>query len=343
MDSLTQIVLGASAGEAVLGKKVGNRAVMWGAIGGTIPDLDVLLNPFLSDVQGVLIHRTCSHSLFVLALLAPLLGYGVWRLHRNKVEASWQGWSWLFFASLITHPLLDAFTNYGTMLFFPFSDTRIAWRTIFIIDPLYTLPLLIGTLVVLFSKRSSLVRKRANRLALILSSSYLLLTVFAKLHVKQVVEDSLNQQSLVYDKYLTSPTFFNAALWSVVVKQDNQYQVGYYSLFDSDQRLQLKVIPQRAKLLQAYRQDEETKKTLDELIDFTEGFYALQPLGEGVQFSDLRFGIITGWFDLTRDYIFSYRIYKEQNTTLIEQLDRSGQPTSADLDRFIQRTLGNTL
>jgi hypothetical protein len=167
--------------------------------------------------------------------------------------------------------------------------------------------------------------------------------VFIKLHVKQVVEESLSQQSLVYDNYLTSPTFFNAALWSVIVKQDSQYQVGYYSLFDPDQRLQLKAIPQRDELLQAYRQDEETKQTLDELINFTEGFYALRPLGEEVQFSDLRFGIITGWFDLTGDYIFSYRISKERNTTLIEQLEQSRQPTSSDLDRFFQRTLGNTL
>jgi len=343
MDSLTQIVLGASVGEAVLGRKVGNRAVLWGAIGGTIPDLDVLLNPFLSDVQGVLMHRTFSHSLFVLALLSPLLGYGVWRLHRKKVDVSWRDWNWLFFAALLTHPLLDAFTNYGTMLFFPFTDTRIAWRTIFIIDPLYTLPLLIGTLIVLFSKRDSLRRRRANQLALVLSSSYLLLTVFIKLHVKQVVEESLSQQSVVYDQYLTSPTFFNVALWSVVVKQDGQYQVGYHSLFDSDQRLQLKSIPQRDDLLRAYQQDKKTKQILAELIDFTEGFYALRPLGEGVQFNDLRFGIVTGWFDLTRDYIFSYGISKEQNTTVIEQLDQSGQPTSSDLDRFFQRTLGNPL
>ncbi|MEM9673444.1 MAG: metal-dependent hydrolase [Cyclobacteriaceae bacterium] len=343
MDSLTQIVLGASVGEAVLGRRVGNRAVLWGAIGGTIPDLDVFLNPFFSDVQGVLMHRTFSHSLFVLALLAPLLGYGVWRLHRNKVDASWQDWNWLFFAALITHPLLDAFTNYGTMLFFPFSDVRIAWRTIFIIDPLYTLPLLIGTLLVLFSKRDSLRRKKANQWVLVLSSAYLLITVLIKLHVNQVVKESLGQQVVPYQKYLTTPTFFNNALWSVVVKQEGQYQVGYYSLFDPDQKLQLKTIPQRDELLQTYRQDEETKQTLDELIDFTEGFYALRPLGEGAQFNDLRFGIITGWFDLTRDFIFSYRIFKEQDTTVIEQLERSGQPTSADLDRFFKRTLGNTL
>ncbi|WKN45972.1 metal-dependent hydrolase [Tunicatimonas pelagia] len=341
MDSLTQLVLGASVGEAVLGRKVGNRAVVWGAIGGTIPDLDVLLNPFLSDVQGVLIHRTFSHSLLVLTLLAPIIGYGVWRLHRSKTVASWKDWSWLFFFALVTHTLLDSFTNYGTMLFFPFSDVRVAWRTIFIIDPLYTLPMLIGTLAILFLSRNSPRRKQINRWALLLSSSYLVLTVIVKLHVQQVVRENLTEQS-TYGKFLTSPTFFNSVLWSVIVKEKDQYQVGYYSLLDDDRTIQFKSIPRQAELLQPYLQSSEAKKELDGLINFTEGFYAVQPLNEGVQFSDLRFGITTGWFDLTKDYIFSYRVYKENDTVLIQQQDRAVQPTTSDLQRFFQRTLGTT-
>lgn len=343
MDSLTQLVLGASVGEAVLGKKVGNRAVVWGAIGGTIPDLDVLLNSFLTDVQSVLVHRTFSHSVFVLTLLAPLLGYGVWRIHRKSTDASWSDWSWLFFASLVTHPLLDAFTNYGTMLFFPFSDVRIAWRTIFIIDPLYTLPLLIGTLVVLFSKRFSLRRQMANRLALIISSVYLLITVFIKLHVDGVVNEYLTERSLNHEKFLTSPTFFNTLLWSVVIKQEGEYQVGYHSLLDQDRALRLKTIPQQSNLLEPYIQDAETKQTLIDLIGFTEGFYILQPLADGTQLADLRFGITTGWFDLTKDYIFSYRIYRDNNGTRIQQQTSSVQPNFSDLERFFQRTLGNPL
>lgn len=342
MDSLTQLVLGASVGEAVLGRKVGNKAIVWGAIGGTIPDLDVLLNPFLSDVEGVLIHRTFSHSLLVLTLLAPVVGYGVWRLHRNKTEASWKDWSWLFFLALITHPLLDSFTNYGTMLFFPFSEVRIAWRTIFIVDPLYTLPLLTGTLVVLFQSRTSPKRKRINQWALILSSAYLMLTVVVKLHVQQVVkEDLIEQPSATYEKFLTSPTFFNNVLWSVIVKEENQYQVGYYSLLDDDRTIQFKTIPQRAELLPPYVQSPEAKEMVHNLINFTEDFYALQSHNEDIQFNDLRFGIGTGWFDLTKDYIFSYQIHKENGIILIQQRDQAMTPTSADLQQFFQRTLGN--
>ncbi|MEQ9440085.1 MAG: metal-dependent hydrolase [Cyclobacteriaceae bacterium] len=343
MDSLTQLVLGASVGEAVLGRKVGNRAVLWGAIGGTIPDLDVLLNPLLSDVQSVLVHRTFSHSLFVLTLLSPLLGYGVYQMYRKTTRANWSDWSWLFFASLITHPLLDAFTNYGTMLFFPFSDIRIAWRTVFIVDPLYTLPLLIGTIVVLFSRRPSGRRRWVNSVALILSSCYLAITVLVKLHVQRVVEEDLAQQKVAYEKFLTTPTFFNNILWSVVVKQEDQYQVGYYSLLDQNRTIQLKSIPQQAGLLSPYQADTETKATLDDLITFTEGYYVMQTIPGGVLFSDLRFGISTGWFDLSRDYLFSYQILREGNGVQIKQQARSIQPTQSDLNRFFKRTKGNTL
>ena len=89
MDSLTQIVLGAAVGEAVLGKKVGNKAMMWGAIAGTIPDLDVLSKLFLDAVTSNELHRGFSHSLLFSLLMAPLLGWGVCRLYRKKI-ATWK-------------------------------------------------------------------------------------------------------------------------------------------------------------------------------------------------------------------------------------------------------------
>jgi inner membrane protein len=80
MDSLTQITLGAAVGEAVMGRKLGNRAMLWGAIGGTIPDLDVLSNLVTDEMSSLAFHRAITHS-FTFALIAPLaLG---WLLHRT--------------------------------------------------------------------------------------------------------------------------------------------------------------------------------------------------------------------------------------------------------------------
>jgi inner membrane protein len=63
MDSLSQIVLGAAVGEAVLGRRIGNRAMIWGAVAGTIPDMDVLGKYFLSELDNLAFHRGISHSL----------------------------------------------------------------------------------------------------------------------------------------------------------------------------------------------------------------------------------------------------------------------------------------
>ena len=120
MDSLTQIILGAAVGEAVLGKKVGNKAMLYGAIAGTIPDLDVLARYFVDTVTATEWHRGFSHSIFFSVLFAPIFGWLVWKLN-SKSEATFKDWSWLMFWGLFTHPILDTFTTWGTQLFWPFE------------------------------------------------------------------------------------------------------------------------------------------------------------------------------------------------------------------------------
>ncbi|HAB26726.1 MAG TPA: metal-dependent hydrolase, partial [Xanthomarina gelatinilytica] len=75
MDSLTQIVLGAAVGEAVLGKKVGNKAMLYGAIAGTIPDLDILASYVTDTVTALEIHRGFTHSIFFSVFFAPIFGW----------------------------------------------------------------------------------------------------------------------------------------------------------------------------------------------------------------------------------------------------------------------------
>jgi inner membrane protein len=88
VDSLTHLVLGAAIGEATLGKKIGNRALIWGAIGETIPDLDVFAGPFLTDLQAMAFHRGFTHSI-VFAITAPVVvGYLVYRLYRTGFHAT---------------------------------------------------------------------------------------------------------------------------------------------------------------------------------------------------------------------------------------------------------------
>ena len=120
MDLVTQTVLGAAVGESVLGKKAGNKAIMWGAAGGLIPDLDVLITPLFSEVDGLFVHRGFSHSLIFAFLLAPLLGWLIHRIHQKKMNIARREWTILIFWAAFTHPILDYFTTYGTGAFVPF-------------------------------------------------------------------------------------------------------------------------------------------------------------------------------------------------------------------------------
>ena len=146
MDSITQAALGATLGGAVLGRPLGRKALIGGAVLGTLPDMDVLLDHG-SAIADFTYHRGFSHSLFVLAALAIILAWLLRRIGPGTISLS--RWWWFCALPLITHPLLDSFTTYGTQLLWPLQSPPVAWNTIFIIDPLYTLPLLVATLITL--------------------------------------------------------------------------------------------------------------------------------------------------------------------------------------------------
>ena len=138
MDSLTQIVLGAACGEVVLGKKIGNKALFFGAIGGTLPDLDVFVGKWLysNEIQAMAFHRGFMHSIVFTVLAAFIFGWLVHKLYNSgkRLHSTTQkDWINLFFWSLFTHPILDCFTPYGTQLFAPFSSYRVALNNIAVI------------------------------------------------------------------------------------------------------------------------------------------------------------------------------------------------------------------
>ena len=178
MDSLTQIVLGASVGELVLGKKIGNKAILWGAVAGTIPDLDVLLRYF-TDETATEMHRGFSHSIVFAVLIAPLLAWIANKLNQKLNHVSFIDWCKLFFWSTVTHPMLDAHTTWGTQFFWPFNY-RLAYKNIFVIDPLFTFPFLIFLIITMTLKKEHPKRALFNKIGLSLSSSYLILTLIFK-------------------------------------------------------------------------------------------------------------------------------------------------------------------
>jgi len=333
MDSLTQIVLGAAVGEAVLGKKIGNKAMLYGAIAGTIPDLDVLTRSFVDTVTATEWHRGFSHSILFSILFAPIFGWLVWKIN-SKSRATFKDWSWLIFWGLFTHPILDAFTTWGTQLFWPFKP-RLAFQNIFVIDPLYTLPFLVFLILTMLQKRTSPKRRKYNNWGLFISSTYLLLTLFLKgLAYRQFV-DSLEVQGITYTEMDIRPAPFSTILWTANVDTEGAYLIGNYSFFDS-QEITFVSYPKSHELLGSL----VTNDKVIRLIDIAEGWFTISQENKKLLFNDLRFGLLSLKPDETR-FAFSYVL--EPTKSGLEVRETSKKPSDAKdlLQSLWSRIWGN--
>jgi len=185
MDSLTQFVLGAAVSTALLGKKVGPRkAALIGGVLGTLPDLDVFL-PFDDPVDSFVYHRGWTHSIFVHALVTPVIGEGLVRLFKGLRAHRWLVWATVFLC-LTTHAAIDAMTVYGTRIFWPVYPDPVAVGSVFIIDPLYTLPLLAVVIWALCKKTWTSRLRTGVAIALVVSTGYLGLSVAIQRHVERL-------------------------------------------------------------------------------------------------------------------------------------------------------------
>ncbi|MFK3776400.1 metal-dependent hydrolase [Pseudomonas sp. NPDC089406] len=232
MDSLTQAVLGAALQGTVLGRLQGRRSLLYGAALGTLPDLDVVIR-YADPVSQMTYHRGFSHSVFVLTALALLLAWLVNRCWPNKGYTLARLFL-AFWLVLITHPVLDAFTVYGTQLFWPLHSTPESWAAVFIIDPVYTVPLL---LTVLYAAIKGLKGRAVMlmSLALAFSTAYLGFGLAGRMAAEQRFELALQQQGIAASEVRAVPIAFNTLVWRVLAKTpDGDYYEGVSSWFDRE-------------------------------------------------------------------------------------------------------------
>jgi len=295
MDSITQIVLGAACGEIALGKKIGNKAILFGAIGGTIPDLDVIIGSlyYANEIDSLAFHRGFMHSIFFAVLGALFFGfisskaydYGALRKGTTNVK----DWIWLFFLSIFTHPILDSFTPYGTQLFLPFSDYRVAFNNISVADPIYTLPFLICIIVAMFFNRKNPTRRKWTKAGLYISSVYMIFTIGNKLYVDTVFESSFKKANINYNRISAQPTILNNLLWYAVAEADTSYHVTFYSIFDKDSIQPTFIsIPKNHKLVDVNHPDLKTLRW------FSKNFYtlAVSKTSDLFIYKDLRYPLL---------------------------------------------------
>ncbi|WP_027002505.1 metal-dependent hydrolase [Hugenholtzia roseola] len=352
MDSLTQIVLGAAVGEAALGRKIGNQALFWGAVAGTIPDLDVLANPFQDVVEQLQWHRSLTHSLLFAIIVSPLFAFFIHKIKRYSHTTFWE-WFNLFFWGFVTHALLDTCTTWGTQLLYPFYNYGFATKTVFVIDPLYTLPFLYFVIVVAFTRyrkngRYNPKRRRRNLYGLGISTCYLILGFVLKFLANQTFEQALQNQNIPYSRYDSKVTALNIVLWNVVAETEEGYYSGYYSFFDADKNIKFNYFPKNWKLLEPYRENEKVQI----LKEITQGYYSIEttesedPKIKRLKMNDLRFGQVGDWQGGKGEFVFVYHLDIEEKEGESPKISFSQKPNRyqdawALFKSLFHRLLGN--
>lgn len=304
MDSLTQVALGGAVAYAVLGNQVGRKAVVWGAVLGTLPDLDVFL-PYGGEVEAFTYHRGFSHSLFVHFLASPLIAWLILKIHPQTQQYKTR-WFLLVFLCLSTHAILDSFTVYGTQLMWPLTEYPFGISNLFIIDPLYTLPLLIGLAFALVPKISLSKASRMNAFGIALSSAYIVWSLIAKVLIDQKVETALQERGISDANYVSTPAPLNTLLWRIIVMSEEQYYEGYASVFDDPEDVSLTAYSSSPELLN----DISSVWGVERLQWFTKGFYSIRQQEDKVILSDLRMGVECS-------YAFNF-VVGEKNDTGVE-------------------------
>ncbi len=333
MDSLTQIILGAAVGEAVLGEKLGNRAVLYGAIIGTIPDLDVLVGNFVDPLTAIEIHRGFSHSILFFVLFSPLLGLAIKKLERRR-EVRYQEATLLAFLCLFTHALLDAFTTWGTQLLWPL-DHKVAWNSIFVIDPLYTLPFLYFLIRAMRLPRKNKQRRKWNHIGLAISTSYLLLTLVFQQIALSNFKNALKDSGVNYESIIVKPAPLTTILWSANVAVPGGYLLADYSFFDSSP-IKFDYYPQNAPYLGLLRESEAVQR----LIKISEGWYVITKRDDKLYFNDLRFGTLEN-DPQNPTFVFSYELIDDGETVTAREVDKGQREGLELLKRLFTRIAGN--
>jgi inner membrane protein len=301
MDSVTQILLGSAVGYATLGNKLGRKSLLVGAAFGTLPDLDVLIN-FGGDVENFVYHRSFSHSLIVQLLLSPVFAWLIAKMHWAK-SVSLTRWSLAIFLIMSTHALLDTFTVYGTQLLWPLSNYPFGISSVFIIDPMYSLPLLFAFVALCFGRLQPYASK-INTAALVVSSLYLTWSLSAKWFMESKILEALDKQAITFKQFESTPSPFNTLLWRAVATTEQGHYEIYASVFDSVGEVDIRFYKTENHILADLKD-----QRIALLQDFTKGLYGVYQQDQAYIFSDLRMG-------LEGFYVFSFEIAKQSESSI---------------------------
>jgi inner membrane protein len=246
------------------------------------------------------------------ARLAWRLWLDYWQRDQSAVAVSYRTWVALFFWSIFTHPILDCFTSWGTQIFQPFSDLRVQWCTVSVVDPMATVPFLILLFVASRFKPENRLRSIYNWLGLAWFCGYLLCyTTWHKALAIDIFNQSFHAKNIEYERLYTNPTIFNNIAWTGISEGDTAYYYGLYSFNDPEPIVgRISTIPKNHQLLSHIPPDD---RALHFLRWFSDGYYNVIPYhGDTLQVNDLRFGLM-GDTLVGNNYIFPFLLFRNKH------------------------------
>ncbi|QGW29205.1 metal-dependent hydrolase [Phnomibacter ginsenosidimutans] len=335
MDSLTHIAIGACIGEAMLGKKLGKKAMLWGALANSLPDIDFVAGFWMPTAEELLAHRGFTHSLLFGLIATPALALAADRLHRphNIRMAQWL----LFFGVAVgLHLFMDAFNNYGIGWFEPFNHERISFNAVYVADPFFSFIPALACGAIWWSKKPAAKRKMWWMMGLLMPALYLVYCSFNKWTIDSTVKKAFVQQHIPHQRYFTTPAPLNNWLWFVVAGNDSGYHVGFRSLFDKTDSIHFEYFPRNQHLLDTIADHTDVQQ----LIRFSQEFYTVEQWNDSLVFNDLRFGQMLGWQNPRGRFVFHYFLQHPDDNKVIVQRGRFKGWNWQVAKGLVKRTMG---
>ncbi len=336
MDSFTHVVIGAAVGEIFAGKKLGRKALLWGMVAQSLPDIDFVASFWMPTSANLLAHRGFTHSILFAAIATFFCALISERWHR-KHDISLRYWMLFWGVQIMIHLFLDSLNAYGIGWFEPFSHMRISFNVIFVADPFFSIWTALALVFVFLFHR----HRRKTQWAIIalsVSAIYLVYCVSNKMKAERAAKAALYAQHIGYKRHFTTPTMFNNWLWYIVAQSDSGCYTGYYSVFSKTGNIKFHFHPQNERLLAAVQGRAEE---IQQLKRFSQGYYTVEQWGDTLVFNDLRFGQIAGWSDSNARFVFHYYLQPPADNKIVVQRGRAAAWNKRDIASLISSIKGN--
>lgn len=278
MDLITQGLLGATVGYAVSGKSLGaKKSLIYGALFGLLPDMDMFVSYIsINPLAEAIHHRGITHSLF----FAPAFAAFIALIAKFACKKDFKAWFKLAFWAIVTHPILDLFTTYGTQLLMPFSNNRFSLNAVPVIDFTYSIPLIISIFVIALCKNES-VSRIINYIILFITSCYLIMGIAQYDKAMERVQADAQAHNWCGRTEVFTGIFSIFNRRAVVYEGDNVHVAHFNNLNDAPIQWT------------TFKQDklDITSKDIEFFKWFSKGHILVQKHEDGYLLRDVRFGI----------------------------------------------------